>query len=136
MVDRKEFFGTVYVRQQDGDTEPETFVHGTQNLLGVIQAGVQHRRHIFHRIVVLEIGRPVGDHRVANAMGLVERVACEGFDQVEYLDGHTLFVAFALSARDEVNPLFRHQRSNLLAHGFAHYVGAPQGVSSELLQNQ
>ena len=69
-------------------------------------------------------------------MGLVEGVAREGFDQVKNLNGHIFCVAFALSARNEVHPLFGHQRSDLLAHRFAHDVGASEGVAGELLQDQ
>ena len=136
VVDGEKLLRPVDVRQQDGYPQPETLVHRAQCFLRIVQPGVEHRGHVFHRVMVLEIGRPVGDAGVADAMRLVERVTGEGFDQVEYLDGHLLVVALRLGAGDEIHPLFSHQGGDLLAHRLAHDVGGSQRVTGELLQDQ
>ena len=69
-------------------------------------------------------------------MGLVERVTGERLDQVEYLNGHFLFIALSLGSSHEINPLFGHQGSDLLSHCFPHDICPAQGVTGELLQDQ
>ena len=69
-------------------------------------------------------------------MGLVERVASERLNQIEYFARHILLKAFILGSGDEVHPFFGHQRSDLLSHGLPNDVGCPQRVTGELLQYQ
>ena len=136
MVDGEEFFGAVDVGQPHRDFQPEALVDGADGLVGVVQAGVQHRRHVLHRVVGLEVARPVGDEGVADAVGLVEGVPCEGFDKVENFHREGLVEALAGRPGHEVFALLRHQRGDFLAHRLAHDVGGPQGVPGELLQDQ
>ena len=69
-------------------------------------------------------------------MGLVEGVAGEGFDEIEYLHRQLSLKPFGLGPGDEVVPLLRHQRGDLLAHRLPDDIGGAQGISGELLQDQ
>ena len=42
---------------------------GTHHLVGVVPAGIEDGHHVFLGIVGLEIGRPIGDERIADAVG-------------------------------------------------------------------
>ena len=136
LVNSEELVGPVDIGQQHGNSQPETLVDRAYDFFGMVQPGIQHRRHIFQGIVRLEISRPIGDKSVANAVGFVERVAGEGLYEVEYRGCQTLVKPFCGSPSYKLFSFLGHQRRDLLAHGLAHDVGFTQRVSSELLKNQ
>ena len=84
----------------------------------------------------LEVGRPVGDHGVTDAVRLIEGVARERLDQIEDIRSQLFLEPFGRGPGHETVPLLGHQRRNLFPHGFAHDVGFTQGVTGKLLQDQ
>ena len=84
----------------------------------------------------LEVGRPVGDEGIADAVGLVECVPREWFDQVKHLGGKRTVKTLAQSSINKPVALLRHQGGNLLAHGLPHRVRLAQGIAGKPLQDQ
>ena len=132
----EELLGAVDVRQMHGYAEAEALVDGRYYPVRVVEPGVEDGAHIFQGIMGLEVGRPIGDQGVTDAVGLVEGVPGEGFYEVEDLYGNLLAEALGLCADDEILPFLGHQSGNLLAHSLAHDVGCAQGISGELLEDQ
>ena len=106
------------------------------HLLRLACVGVQQSGHVLLRVVSLEIGRPVGYHRVAHAVGLVEGVAGEGLYKLEHLIGKLLGEPLAECALDKLLPLLPHNLRVLLAHRLAHHVCLSQCVAGKCLGNQ
>ena len=84
----------------------------------------------------LEVGRPVRNQGIADAVGLVEGIAGEGLDQVEYLGRQRPVESLAQGPADKPVPLFSHQGSDFLAHGLAHRVCLAQRIAGKPLQDQ
>ena len=84
----------------------------------------------------LEIRRPVGNQGVADAVRFVESVAGKGFNQVKNLYRQLLFETLAQGPVDKPLPFLGHQRGDFLAHRLADRIRFPQGIASEVLQNQ
>ena len=92
---------------------------------------LQHGGHVLDGVVGLEVGGLVGDGAVAPAVGLVEGVAGERFDEREDRLGIRLAVALGDGAGDEALALGEHDLGLLLAHRLAHDVGLAERVAAE-----
>ena len=68
-------------------------------------------------------------------MRLVEGVACEWFNEREYLLSHLPGVALTERAFEEVLLLLNHDLGNLLAHRLSHDVRLTERVSGESARN-
>ena len=127
--------GAVDFGQAYGDAHAVALVDGSYIAVAVVQAAVQHRRHIFQGVMGFEIRRPVGNQAVTDAVGFVESVAGEGFNEVENLGAHLAGVALPDGAGNEAFPLLGHQLGDFLAHSLADGVGFAQRVAGEVLQD-
>ena len=68
----------VYIRRQDIDVDFLRLLHEKSDALGVMLVGVQECRHIFHRVMRLEVGRLIAYQGIAGGMAAVEAVAGKG----------------------------------------------------------
>ena len=136
LVNGKELAGPVYVRQQHRNLELGAFVDGADDSVRIIQPGIQDGTHVLQGIVGLEVGRPVGDKGIADAVGLVEGIAGEGFDEVKNLDGQLAFKPLALGAVNKPVTFFGHQRGDFLAHGLPYRIRLAQRITGKPLQDQ
>ena len=127
--------GSVDIRQPDANAHPVAFVDRRHIAVAVIQPAVEHRRHIFQRIMPLEVRRPVGNQAVADAVRLVEGVTGKGLNQAENLRAHLLRVALLHRPGHKPRAFLRHQLGDLLAHRLPHGVRLPQRIAGEVLQN-
>ena len=129
----------VYRWRQDGDAEPRAFgAGGGDARLAARRVAARQREHGHHvlgRVVRLQVGRLIGDRRVADGVRLVERIPRERQDQLEDLLRLAFGVAVALGALDEVLALGVHHLRDLLAHRLAHDVRLAQRVVGELLRD-
>ena len=98
--------------------------------------GVEQGDHVFHRVVGLEVGRPVGDEGVANAVRLVEGVTGEWLYEGENLVCEFLVKPLGQGACYEPLTLLLHYGRDLLAHGLPHYVRLAQAVPGNCLHDE
>ncbi len=98
---------------------------------GVNFAGEQ-GRHKLDGKVGFEISRLVGNQRIGGAVGFIEAVATEFFDQVEQIGGNGLVHTVFYRTVDELLPVFGHQGFNLLADGLAQTVRIGHGITGQL----
>ncbi len=93
--------------------------------------GEQQGGHVFDRVVGLQVSCLVGDHGIADTVGLVEGVTGEGFDQFEHLLGHLERKALLFGSLQEADALLLHDLRDLLAHRLAHDIGLAQAVAGK-----
>ena len=128
--------GMIDVRQQNPDPVAARLPHTVAHLFGVAGGRVEQGGEVLGRVVRTEVRRPVGDHGVADAVGLIEGVTGERFDEVEDAGGESGRVALLLRPGDELVALRRHDLRDLLAHRLAEDVGLAQRVPAERLGDQ
>ena len=101
-------------------------------------------RHEFHRVMCLEVGCLIRDHRVSRRMRFVERIRSESDHVLEYDLGRLCRYAVCDAAcyldRPVVSPLavdevllfLEHDVHLLFTHGTSDKVGAPERVSAQI----
>jgi len=101
------------------------------DLVAVALFARQQGRHELHRVVGLQIGRLVGDHRVGSAVRLVEPVSGEGLHLIEDLLRLGLRDPVLQGACHELRLFLLHFGGVLLAHGLAEGVRLAHGVARQ-----
>ena len=129
--DRVIHVAKINVRGQHRYLHSPAFRDGGDDLLGVVDVGVQQRRHVLGGIVGLQVGGPVRDYSVADRVRFVEGVSGEGLDERKDSFGKLLLVALLQRARNEILLLLRHDRGDLLAHGLSDDIGFAQGIACD-----
>ena len=124
--------GIVDVRQQHVNPVAARLPHAVAHLFGVAGGGVEQCREVLGRVVRTEVRRPVGDHGVADAVGLIEGIPGERLDEVKYAGGQSGRIAFLLGPGDELVALRRHDLGDLLAHRLAEDVGLAQACNRRI----
>ena len=93
-------------------------------------------RHVFSRVIRLQIGRLVGNGSVRNCVGFVEGIARERLDEIIYLLSFLICISLVGRALKKTLLLSTHHGADLLAHCLAHNVGLAQRVAGELLGDE
>ena len=92
----------VHIRTQGLDAHRLALLHQLGDFGNLCKASGHQRRHIFGRIVRLEIGSLVGYPRITGGMRLVEGVGSKLLPVAPYLLQHLRVVAVLLSLLDEL----------------------------------
>ena len=104
--DREMFVALIDVRGQHRNAEPATFGEVADDLVRIAHVGRHQRRHEFGRVMGLEVGCLVTDHRIGGGVRLVEPVAGELLDQLIQLVGFFLRNFFLLRPFQELTRSF------------------------------
>ena len=133
----------VDVRRQELDAALAALVEVLAHLVGRVEHAREQCRHVFFRIVALEVRRLICDDRIGRGVRLVERVVREGVNfLVNFLRG--LFVnAVCHAAGDIARGIAVQKRlalaldvlDLLLAHRAAQHVCLAERVARELLED-
>ena len=127
LVQRREIdVAVVDVGRHDLDAHPLAFGDVLDDLLRVAHFVGQQGRHELDGIVRLQIGRLVGDERIARRVALIEAIAGEPLDQFENLLGLVLLQALGDAAGEEPLFLLLNDGDLLLADGLDERVCVAQ----------
>ena len=133
----------VDVRRQELDAALAALIEVLAHLVGRVEHAGQKCRHVFFRIVALEVCRLIRDDRIGRGVRLVERVVREGVNfLVNFLRG-LLVDAVCHAAGDIARGIAVQKRlalaldvlDLLLAHRAAQHVCLAERVASELLED-
>ena len=142
-LDREAVGGVVDVRRQELDAALAALVEVLAHLVGRVEHAREQCRHVFFRIVALEVCRLIRDDRIGRGVRLVERVVREGVNfLVNFLRG-LLVDAVCHAAGDIARGIAVQKRlalaldvlDLLLAHRAAQHVCLAERVARELLED-
>ena len=121
----------------DADAKAPAHLFGIGGqLVSQVDVAVHHGGHELHRVVRLQPGRLIADHRIGGRMGFVEAIVCEFLQQVKDLARLRRRNAVGLRrALDELRAFLCHFLGNLLAHRAPQQVRPAQAVSRHDLGN-
>ena len=121
--DREAFETFIDVRLENAQADFTCLAYFDGDAVSIVLIAREERGHEFGRIVSLEIGGLITDHRVAGGMGPVETVTGKRFDEGKNLFGDVFGDVVLDTALDEFDALFRDEFLDFLSDGFAEHVG-------------
>ena len=121
----------VHVWRKDSDPHQSHRVQVEGLVVLVVLHAGQERRHELDRVMLLQVGRLVGDQGVRARVRGVEAVVGERDDEVEDLFRLPRLMAPGHGPLDEFLPVRDQLCPDLLAHGLAERVGLPHRIPGQ-----
>ena len=122
----------VHIRTQGLDAHRLALLHQLGDFGNLCKASGHQRRHIFGRIVRLEIGSLVGYPRITGGMRLVKGVGSKFLPVAPYLLQHLRVVAVLLSLLDELRLHRIYDSLFLLTHRLTQRIRLTSGEARQL----
>ncbi len=141
---RKFHLACIYARRQHLYAHFLTISYIFGDLRRLAHHACHKRRHKFHRIIGLEVGRLIGKHSIGRRMALIEGILRKADHLIEDLLCNLARNAVSHAARnldisrfiklaiDKIVLFLEHHVGLFLAHRAAHKVGAPIGIAAEV----
>jgi len=106
-----------------------------RQLVGQVDIAIHHTGHELDRVIGLEPGSLIADHRIGRRVGFVEPVVGELLKQVKDFTGLFLVDPVLHRALFEFRALLGHLFGDLLAHGAAQKVSTAKGIARHHLRD-